>query len=345
MLGAGEELFKATGDSNYLANAHNIADFLVNHEVTPTAYGNVLYDGSNTGCGGDCHQFKGPAYRYLLRLYASDTTRTLYYNVLKSSADAIWNLARDPGSTIFAVNWAGPTQSNADEPQDSAACMALSGFAQLSGAYPGSGIPPNQFEAENGTVHHIGLETIYGVFTGWGYIAGWNGDGQWIDFNLNFGSAGPRTLTFRYAAGAGNATRLIYINGAYAFPNQGFPSTGAWSSYNAMSVSYNFPAGRNSISVIYNSSLGSSNWLNLDNLTVHEDAPLRITGITNLGTGSVRLSWNAVSGRAYHVQFRDRVSDVTWNDSGGPITASGPTASAEADIGAGAERYFRITTP
>ena len=73
MIGASVELNEATGNAAYLANAHKIATFMLNNECVPTAYGNVLYDGDNTGCGGDCHQFKGPAYRYLMRLYRKDT--------------------------------------------------------------------------------------------------------------------------------------------------------------------------------------------------------------------------------------------------------------------------------
>jgi hypothetical protein len=158
--------------------------------------------------------------------------------------------------------------SSASEQQDNAAVMALNRFAQQYGPYPGSGLPPNQYEAENSTIHNIGLEARYAGYTGWGYLAGWRGDGQWVDFHINIDTAGQHTLTFRYAAGAGTATRLICINGADAFPDQSFPATGSWGNYGTVSVSYNLPAGANTISVIYNSSLGSSNYLNLDNLVV-----------------------------------------------------------------------------
>ena len=65
-----------------------------------------------------------------MRLYRKDTTRTAYYYVLKSSADAIWNLARNTTNTIFSVNWAGPTQTNVDQGQDNSACAALNLFAK-----------------------------------------------------------------------------------------------------------------------------------------------------------------------------------------------------------------------
>jgi hypothetical protein len=114
----------------------------------------------------------------------------------------------------------------------------------------------------------VGLEAIYPGFIGWGYVAGWLGDGKWIEFNVNFPTGGTHTLTFRYAAGAGNASRLIAINGVNAFANQSFPSTGAWSTYGTVSVSHSFPAGPSSISLVYNSSLGNGNYLNVDNLTI-----------------------------------------------------------------------------
>ena len=138
---------------------------MINNEVTVTAYGSVLYDGTDTGCAGDCQEFKGPAYRYLMRLYAEDTSKTQYYNVLKASANALWNLALNSTSTVFSVNWAGPSQSTAAQSQDNAACIALSRFAEQYGPYPGSGIPVNQYEAENATLHNVGLVSSQSSFT------------------------------------------------------------------------------------------------------------------------------------------------------------------------------------
>jgi predicted alpha-1,6-mannanase (GH76 family) len=345
MIGASVELSAATGNASYLTNANNIAGFMISNEVTPTSYGKVLYDGTDSGCGGDCHQFKGPAYRYLSLLYAVDTSKTNYYNVLKASADAIWNRARDTNATIFAVNWAGPVQSTVDELQDNAACMALNRFAELYGTYPGPGIPANQYEAENGVLHNIGLEANGSGFTGWGYIAGWNGDGQWVDFKVNCALPGLRTLAFRYAAGAGDASRLIYINGSNVFPNLSFPGTGAWTTYNTVIVSNALPAGMNTISVIYNSSLGNSNFLNLDNMTVTDMEQFQITGINLSPTGTVHITWGALSGQTYSVQYKNAATDLVWTNSGGPVTATGTAASVDAPAGTNSERFYRITEP
>ena len=347
MIGASVELYEATGSPSYLAAANNIAGYMIGHEVTPTSYGPVLYDGSNTGCGGDCHEFKGPAYRYLMRLYAKDTTKTQYYTVLKASADALWSLALNATSIVFSVNWAGPIQSSVDQAQDNAACIALNRFAQQYGPYPGSGIPRNQYEAENATLHNVSLEAIYGTFTGWGYIAAWNADGQSVDFNVNCTTTGPHTLAFRYAAGAGNASRVIAVNGVNAFPNRGFSSTGAWDAYSTNTVSCNLATGPNTVSVIYNSALGSANYLNLDNLVVGGDAPevIRITSISLPSPGTLRLAWNTIKGRSYQVQFRNAAGTGAWINVVPPIIATGPAASADDTVGASAQRYYRIVEP
>jgi hypothetical protein len=241
------------------------------------------------------------------------------------------------------VNWAGPTQTNADELQMSAACIALNRFAQQYGNYPGSGIPPNRYEAENATLRHILLEATYGAFSGWGYVAGWNGNGQSIDFRVNCAVPGPRTLLFRYAGGAGNASRVVSINGVNAFPNRSFAGTGSWSAYATNSFMYNLPAGQSTISVVYNSALGSANYLNLDYLIVGDAAVPQITSIST-SNSVVRLTWSAVTGQNYRVQFKDSLGAATWSDLGGTITASGPTASANDSLGS-SMRFYRVVSP
>jgi predicted alpha-1,6-mannanase (GH76 family) len=267
MIGAGRELYSATHNSAYLTNANHVAGFMIKNEARATRYGPVLFDGTNNSCKGDAQQFKGPAYHYLNDLYSA-SRQSAYYSLLKGSADAIWNLARNSSLNLFSVDWAGPPQSSASELQDNAAAIALCDFAQTVGRYPGSGIPANRYEAENGTIHSLGLENTHAGFTGWGYLTGWNADGQWVEFHPHL-SAGSHTLTFRYAAGAGDARRLISINSRNAFPSQRFPGTDSWNNYRTIRLLHRFPAGVSTVSVIYKSSLGSTNDLNLDNLVVN----------------------------------------------------------------------------
>jgi predicted alpha-1,6-mannanase (GH76 family) len=346
MIGASLELYLATGTSSYLANAHQIAGYLVSHEVITTAYGPVLYDGNNTGCAGDCHEFKGPAIRYLSRLYALDTSKTQYYSVLRASANAVWNLAQDTNSTLFAVNWAGPSQATVDQGQDNAACMALNRCAALTGPYPGSGLPANQYEAENAASHHIRLEASYGSFTGWGYLAGWNTDGSGVDFTINCATAGPHQLVFRYAAGAGDASRVLKTNGVVRVANQVFTNTGAWANYGTLAVACNLPAGRSTISLAFDSTQHSGNYLNLDNLTVLGDAPEQIRLNASLpGTGAVRLNWNTRFGETYRVQYKAALTNATWSDLSTSLLATGTSLIITDSFGTNRARYYRISQP
>jgi hypothetical protein len=72
-----------------------------------------------------------------------------------------------------------------------------------------------------------------------------------------------------YAAGAGDASRYLYANGAGVTDNVSFPNTGSWSSYSSISLNaIPLHSGDNTVSIIYNSSKGSHNWLNLDEIAV-----------------------------------------------------------------------------
>lgn len=132
-----------------------------------------------------------------------------------------------------------------------------------------------QLEAEDGTLHNVGTESNPNGHTGNGYIAGWNGAGQWVDLTTAVEKAGRYDVTFRYAAGAGDASRYLYVNGAAVVADQAFPGTASWDAWQTVTVP-NVPlqAGENTIAVIFDEGNGSHNWLNLDHLTlryVHDE--------------------------------------------------------------------------
>ena len=128
---------------------------------------------------------------------------------------------------------------------------------------------PSTYEAESGVLHALGTESTFAGYTGSGYVNNWNKDSEWVDFNVYETRSGTHTITLRYAAGAGNASRYIYVNGSGVVANQSFPGTGNWSQYKTVTVSgVALNAGLNTVSVIYNSLEGSSNYLNLDNMVI-----------------------------------------------------------------------------
>jgi hypothetical protein len=124
------------------------------------------------------------------------------------------------------------------------------------------------YQAENSTLQGLSTQAIDSGYHGTGYVAGWNRDEQRVSFNVNVACSGKYNLVFRYAAAVGNASRYIYV-GKSIVSNQLFPETGSWSRWNTVTVpDVWLDAGRNTVFVIFDSSKGSSNWLNLDEITV-----------------------------------------------------------------------------
>lgn len=127
------------------------------------------------------------------------------------------------------------------------------------------------YEAEAATLHALSTESTQNGFTGKGYVAGWNTNTQWVDFNVIANVAGNYNLTFRYAGGAGTSGRYLYVNGAGVVNNVSFNGTGSWASYNTVTVpNVHLNSGSNTISLIFDSTKGSTNYLNLDNLKLSQ---------------------------------------------------------------------------
>ncbi len=117
---------------------------------------------------------------------------------------------------------------------------------------------------------------------------------------------------------------------------------GSWSTYSNVNVSYQFPAGPSTITVQYTSSLGSTNYLNLDNLVITE---LRITGMTRAADGTIKLTWDSVSGVTYRLQYTASLTLPSWINLGTTITATGTTTSATDFPDSNTQRFYRVVIP
>jgi hypothetical protein len=197
-----------------------------------------------------------------MQLYMQDKQKNVYQRVLKGSVDALWNLARNTENSV-SVDWAGPVSSSLYNDQtQNAAAMAMSLYAKQNGPYPEPEAPEGQYEAENATIKGILLEANQSGYTGWGFVGGWNNNEQYVKFTVNNSTGGYKTVTLRYAAAAGDASRRILVNGA-AVTTLNFPGTSGWNDFSTISFTYNFPAGTSTIQVNYN-----ANYVNLDNITL-----------------------------------------------------------------------------
>ncbi|MFN7141048.1 MAG: hypothetical protein ACK4UN_17095, partial [Limisphaerales bacterium] len=85
---------------------------------------------------------------------------------------------------------------------------------------------------------------------------------------------------------------------------------------------------------------GGSIVLNFTPATVNVPEPV-IQSITGAGTGSVTISWSAVNGVSYRLQYKNSLSDASWSELA-PVVANGNTASST-DTGANSQtRFYRV---
>jgi hypothetical protein len=105
------------------------------------------------------------------------------------------------------------------------------------------------------------------------YICCWGTQGQFVRFSFTVAS-GTSTLTLRYSAGNGPATREIEIDGAVHAANQTFAATPNWSTWTTLTFPISFTAGTHTLEILWDNAAGSSQYLNLDNLAVtHATTP------------------------------------------------------------------------
>lgn len=115
-IGAGVEIWRATGDSSALATARRLADAAVASPSLVTA--GVLTepcDTASSGCDDNGKQFKGIFMRYLQDL--DSVTGDAYGTFAHTQAQAVWNDDRDTLDRL-GERWAGPGDGSAPDAWD-----------------------------------------------------------------------------------------------------------------------------------------------------------------------------------------------------------------------------------
>jgi len=145
IIGGLTELYKATGDSHYLARATAIADAALATLVD--AHGILKEPCEDNDCrGGDAPQFKGFFIRYLAYLYG-ETHNPAHRDFLLRNARSVWANDRDDDNHL-GLKWSGPFDA-ADAARQSSAMMVISALAE-----PVTKILPFAKGAGNVTFNH-----------------------------------------------------------------------------------------------------------------------------------------------------------------------------------------------
>jgi predicted alpha-1,6-mannanase (GH76 family) len=255
ILGGLVDLYKITNDPSLLTQAQLIADAAIS-KLAPK--GILREPCEPSKCEADGPQFKGIFIRNLYYLYQT-TNKPAYKEFIVQNANSILSHNRN-SKNQFGLNWAGPFDST-NAARQSSAMDAINAAISLNP----KGIT---YQAEHSTLHKLSTQALKNGYHGTGYVADWNRDQQGVTFNVNVACSGKQDLVFRYAAADGNASRYIRV-GKSIISNQVFPGTGSWSRWNTVTVSGVWlNAGSNTVSVFFNSSKGSKNSLQLDQMTI-----------------------------------------------------------------------------
>ncbi|WP_327580503.1 PQQ-dependent sugar dehydrogenase [Nonomuraea sp. NBC_00507] len=122
------------------------------------------------------------------------------------------------------------------------------------------------YQAETATISQGAVESNHAGFTGSGFVNYANLTGSYVEFSVSAAAAGTQTLTFRYANGTtADRPMTITVNGTAVATARSFPSTGAWATWQEVTLDAPLTAGANTVRATATTDGGGPN---LDRLRV-----------------------------------------------------------------------------
>ena len=145
------------------------------------------------------------------------------------------------------------------------------------------------YEAENATITAGVVESNHAGFTGTGFVNTDNAVNSSVQWTVN-AAAGSGTLRFRFANGTTvNRPMRITVNGTQVAAAQSFNGTGAWTTWQEVSVAATLRAGANTVLATSTTANGGPN---LDKLTVVDGGTTPTTPAPPPPTGSTPVGVN-----------------------------------------------------
>lgn len=77
-------------------------------------------------------------------------------------------------------------------------------------------------------------------------------------------------------------------------------------------------------------------------LSVTSAPPTLLSAATILNCGTFSLTWNAVVGETYQLQYTTNLASANWLDLGDPVTATNGTMTASDLAGLNPQRFYRL---
>ncbi|MFE0153437.1 PQQ-dependent sugar dehydrogenase [Nonomuraea sp. NPDC059007] len=154
--------------------------------------------------------------------------------------------------------------------------------------------PTTEYQAESATISQGAVESNHPGYTGSGFVNLDNLVGSYVQWTVSSATAGAQGLSFRFANGTADARPMdISINGG-APVSLNFPSTGAWPTWQTVSLNAALTAGANTIRATSSTANGGPNLDKLDVTgpgdTEKPTAPGQ-PSCTQITHNSLRLDW------------------------------------------------------
>jgi endoglucanase len=143
-----------------------------------------------------------------------------------------------------------------------------------------SSAAPVRYESESAAISQGVVESNHAGFTGTGFVNFDNVVGSSVEYTVTAPTAGPYSLTFRYANGtAVNRPVDVTVNGTLTADDLAFNGTGAWTTYQTVTASATLVAGTNKIKTTAVTANGGPNAdsLSIDTVTA-AGTPVAING-------------------------------------------------------------------
>ncbi|AQZ63478.1 Pectate lyase [[Actinomadura] parvosata subsp. kistnae] len=142
------------------------------------------------------------------------------------------------------------------------ACLLVLGSV----AAPATAAAFTDYQAETATISQGVVESNHAGFTGSGFVNYDNLIGSSVEFAVSAAAAGTQSLTFRFANGTSADRPMdIAVNGTVVAAARSFPGTGAWTTWQEITVEAPLQAGGNTVRATATTAGGGPN---LDRLRV-----------------------------------------------------------------------------
>jgi alpha-L-fucosidase len=134
------------------------------------------------------------------------------------------------------------------------------GSAYASSGGTGTEPPPGgRYEAESATIGNGTVDSDHAGFSGTGFVNFANAAGSYVEWTVPDATAGPATLSFRYANGTTTPRPMsLSVNGRSP-STVNFPGTGTWEAWTNATATVTLAAGSNTIRVTSTSADGGPN--------------------------------------------------------------------------------------